>query len=109
HPRAVGLVVVVLGAVGRRPLRRNLLGLPIGMFLHLVFDGAWNNTAVFWWPLTGFAFDDDPLPELDRGVLTVLLEVVGIALCAWVWRTNRLGDRTRRRAFLHDGHLTLPG
>jgi len=42
-------------------------------------------------------------------VLTVLLEVVGIALCAWVWRSNRLGGRTRRRAFLHDGHLTLPG
>ena len=38
-----------------------------------------------------------------------LLEVVGIALCVWVWRTNHLGDRTRRRAFLHDGHLTLPG
>src|SRR6185436_5964796 len=85
----VVLVVVMLATIGRRPLRKILLGLPIGMFLHLVFDGAWNNTDVFWWPLTGFAFDDDPLPELDRGVLTVLLEVVGIALCAWVWRSNR--------------------
>ena len=89
----VVLVVVMLGTIGRRPLRRTLLGLPIGMFLHLVFDGAWNNTDVFWWPFTGWGFDDDPLPELDRGVLTVVLELAGIALCAWIWRANHLSDR----------------
>jgi hypothetical protein len=105
----VVLVVVMLVTIGRRPMRKMLLGLPIGMFLHLVFDGAWNNTDVFWWPLTGFGFDDDPLPPLDRGVLTVLMEVVGIALCVWVWRTNHLSTPARRRAFLHDGHLSLPG
>ena len=104
----VVLVVVMLATIGRRTLRRTLLGLPIGMFLHLVFDGAWNNTDVFWWPFTGWGFDDDPLPEFDRGVLTVVLELAGIALCAWIWRANDLSDRTRRRTFLHDGQLTLP-
>jgi hypothetical protein len=104
----VVLVPVMLGTIGRRPQRKMLLGLPIGMFLHLVFDGAWNNTDVFWWPFTGWAFDDDPLPEFDRGVLTLAMELVGIALCVWIWRANDLSDRRRRRRFIHDGQLTLP-
>lgn len=104
----VVLIVVMMGTIGRRPLRRTLLGLPIGMFLHLVFDGAWNNTDVFWWPFTGFGFDDDPLPELDRGVLSVVLELVGIVLCVWIWRANELSNRERRRRFLRDGQLALP-
>ncbi len=102
------LVVVMLATIGRRPARKLLLGLPIGMFLHLVFDGAWNNTDVFWWPLTGWRFDDDPLPPFDRGLVTVAMEIVGLGLCAWLWRTNDLSDRSRRRAFLRDGHLLLP-
>ena len=90
-----------------------LLGLPIGMFLHLVFDGAWNNTDVFWWPFTGWAFDDDPLPELDRGLLTLVMEVARASRCVrWVWRANNLSSR-RRPARLepssHDGRTcTLP-
>jgi hypothetical protein len=102
------LVAVMLATIGRRPLRRTLLGLPIGMFLHLVFDGAWNNTQVFWWPFTGWESGDDALPELDRRVLTLVLELLGLALCAWIWRTNHLSHRERRRAFLDDGQLTLP-
>ena len=53
--------------VGRRPARQCWLGLPIGTLLHLVFDGAWADTALFWWPLGGWAFDDAPLPEVARG------------------------------------------
>ncbi len=44
---------------GRRPVRKLLLGLPIGTLLHLVFDGAWTNTDLFWWPFGGWSFDDD--------------------------------------------------
>ena len=105
----VVLVIVMLVTIGRRPLRKMLLGLPIGMFLHLVFDGAWNNTDVFWWPFTGFGFDDDPLPTLDRGALTVLLEVDRHRAVRLGLADNRLGDRGPPPAFLHDGHLTLPG
>src|SRR5215217_5944262 len=43
------MVVVMLSTVGRRPVRKLLLGLPIGTMLHLVFDGAWATTALFWW------------------------------------------------------------
>ncbi|WP_040492382.1 hypothetical protein [Ilumatobacter nonamiensis] len=88
-------------------VRRTLLGLPIGMFLHLVFDAAWNDTDTFWWPFTGVAFSDDGIPIVDRGlVLSVALEAVGLAICVWLWRSNGLGDRARRRRFLDDGRLT---
>ena len=99
------LAVLMLATSGRKPIRKMLLGLPIGMFLHLVFDGAWNDTDTFWWPFTGVRFNDAPFPVFDRGVVSVVLEAVGVALCVWLWRTNRLGDSTRRRQFLADGQL----
>ena len=52
------MVVVMLSTVGRRPVRKLLLGLPIGTMLHLVFDGAWATTDLFWWPLGGWSFDE---------------------------------------------------
>jgi hypothetical protein len=99
------LTVLMLATAGRKPARKMLLGLPIGMILHLVFDGAWNNTEVFWWPLFGWSFDDAPLPILDRGWWVVPMEAVGIGLCVWLWRHNGFGDAARRREFLADGRL----
>ena len=99
------LAVLMLATSGRKPIRKMLLGVPIGMFLHLVFDGAWNNTDVFWWPFTGLSFGDDPFPITDRGLISVGLEVVGSALCVWLWRTNGLGNAERRREFLRTGVL----
>jgi hypothetical protein len=99
------LVMIVLATSGRKPIRKVLLGLPIGMILHLVFDGAWNNTEVFWWPFFGWSFDGAPLPVADRGAWSLLLEAIGVALCVWLWRHNHLGDPERRRAFLRDGRL----
>jgi hypothetical protein len=103
----VVLVVVMLATRGRRPLRRLLLGLPIGMLLSLVFDGAWSDTAVFWWPLTGLTLPDEPLPAVDRGWLSLVLEVIGVAICVWIWRRNDLSDPARRRQFIRTGVLDL--
>jgi len=99
------LAMVMVATAGRRPIRKMLLGLPIGMILHLVFGGAWNNTTVFWWPFFGVGFDDSPLPVLDRGWLGLPFEVVGLVLCVWLWRKNGLSDSERRRQFLRDGEL----
>jgi len=101
--------VVLLGAVmvatiGRRGLRRHLLALPIGTFLHLVLDGAFTTTAVFWWPFTG-GFDDAPLPSVDRGWWNVALEALGLGALVWGWRHFGLADPARRRRFLRTGRL----
>jgi hypothetical protein len=99
------LAALMLATSGRKPIRRTLLGLPIGMFLHLVFDGAWNNTDIFWWPFTGLDFADAPYPISDRGLVSVVLEAIGIGLCVWLWRVNGFGAVGRRRQFFRDGPL----
>lgn len=104
------LAVMMVATSGRKPIRKMLLGLPIGMFLHLVFDGAWTNTDVFWWPFTGLSFDGNPWPITDRGMMSVLLELVGLALCTWIWRNNKLGAAENRRRFMENGRLVaVPG
>jgi hypothetical protein len=103
------LAVLMVATAGRRPIRRLLLGLPIGMLLHLVFDGAWSDTDTFWWPVTGLGFDDAELPAVARGAWSLVLEAVGLAICVWLWRRNSFGRAERRRRFLADGRLTTVG
>jgi hypothetical protein len=103
---AVGvLVAVMLATAGRKPIRRLLLGLPIGLLLHLVWDGAFAATKVFWWPFSG-SWGDNQVPSLERGWLNVLMEVAGAAMLVWVWRTFGLADADRRRRFRSHGTLT---
>lgn len=104
------VAVVVLGAVmvattGRRLLRRRLLGIPIGLFAHLVFSGTWADTDAFWWPLTGLALSDAEPPELARGGLTVVLELAGLALGWWWVRRVGLDDPAARDGFRRSGRL----
>lgn len=101
------LAVVMLSTTGRRPIRKVLLGLPIGMILHLVFDAAWTDTDVFWWPFTGWELTDDELPVVARGWVSLALEAIGIALFVYVWRSAGLGDDERRRWFRRTGQLQL--
>ena len=100
------LVVVMLATIGRRPIRKRLLAIPIGMFLHLIYDGAFNNTQVFWWPFTGFSFSGDRLPVVDRGMLNIGFEIAGLLMCAFAWKKFRLGEPQRRQNFLKSGTLS---
>lgn len=104
---AVGaLMLVMLVTAGRKPVRRLLLGLPIGMLLHLVYDGAFASTRVFWWPFSG-SWGDVRLPSLDRSaVLTLAMEVAGAGMLWWAWRRFGLADAARRSAFVRHGTLT---
>jgi hypothetical protein len=107
---AVVILVVVMAATRhRRLLRRRLLGIPIGMMAHLVLDGAFAVTAVFWWPLAGTDFTDQQIPEWSHLGLSLVLEVLGIAVGVWAWRWFGLDDPRRRDRFLHDGRLDVPG
>ena len=82
------LVAVMLATRGRRRLRRSLLAVPIGAFLHLVLDGAWATPDVFWWPFQGSSFGDAPLPAAERGWLLVPMELAGGAALLWWWRSD---------------------
>jgi hypothetical protein len=98
------LAVVMLATIGRRPLRRTLLGLPLGTLLHLVYSGAWTNTSTFWWPFSG-GFGDAELPVAARGWWNLPLELAGLAILAWVVRTAHLTDPVRRRHAWRTGQL----
>lgn len=103
---AVAVLAVVMAATtGRRLVRRRLLGIPIGLFAHLVFSGAWADTDAFWWPLTGLALSDAEPPELARGGFSVVLEVAGVALALWWARRVGLDERPARSEFRRTGRL----
>jgi hypothetical protein len=98
------LGVVMLATRGRRLLRRRLLALPIGTFLHLVYDGMWTDRRTFWWPAFGTSFKGE-LPTVSRGAAGIALELIGVALSVWIWRRFRLHEPERRRSFLRTGRL----
>ncbi len=99
------LAVVMAATVRRRLLRRQLLGIPIGMFMHLVLDGAWADTSAFWWPFAGTAWSDAKLPEIGRGGFGFVLEVAGAIALWWCWRRFRLDEPDRRARFVRTGHI----
>jgi hypothetical protein len=114
HPRmlhsltgsVVLLVLAMLLTPRRRLVQRRLVALPIGVFLHLVLDGAWANTTAFWWPLSGWSWSDAELPELARGAaLGGLMEVAGAVALWWCWRSFGLADPERRARFWRSGQL----
>lgn len=102
------LAVLMLATPGRKPIRKVLLGLPIGILLHLVFTGAWTNTTVFWWPFGGVGFDGAPHPVAERGWWNLPLEVVGLALCWWIAQRADLRETANRNRFRQTGQLSLP-
>lgn len=101
----VALVLVMLLTRGRRARRRGLLAVPIGMFMHLVFDGAFSRTRQFWWPFSGLSVVDAPLPSLDRPWISLAMEVAGIVMLGWMWRRHGLSAPEARRHFVRTGEL----
>jgi hypothetical protein len=84
------LVAVMLLTIGKnaskRAVRKNFLALNIGLFMHLVFDGAFLNTKMFWWPLAGLSLDGYEIPFIERGFLNIPFEIVGLGLVLWTKR-----------------------
>lgn len=99
------LVAVMLVTRGRRLIRRRWLGLPIGLFLYLVLDGAWLRTDLFWWPAFGAGVDSSNLPDFKPAATLIALELIGLAVGAWAVRRFGLTDRERLRLFRTQGRL----
>ena len=100
----VVLAAVMLATRGRRLARRRWLGLPIGLLLYLVLDGAWLRTDLFWWPVFG-GVDSADLPEFKPVAALIALELIGLAVGAWAVRRYGLTGRQRLRLFCTQGRL----
>jgi len=101
----VVLGVVMLATRNRRLVRRQWLGLPIGMYLHLVLDAAFTLPETFWWPFLGLSFGGGDAPELARGWWALVLELIGVAMAIWAWGRFGLSDPGRRSVFWRTGQL----
>lgn len=100
------MFLVMLVARGRRLAQRRWLGVPIGLLAHLVLDGSWANTKVFWWPVAGFdVLGGGQVPEFRRGIMGIVLEVAGLCIGFWAWRRFGLSDREKRRLLIREGRL----
>jgi hypothetical protein len=99
------LALLMLVTPGRKPIRKMLLGLPIGVLFHLVVTGAWTETTVFWWPFGGWGFDGAPHPVSERAWWNIPLELIGLGLCWWIVRSAGLRDPERRARFKQTGQL----
>lgn len=100
------MAAIMVAFQGRRLLQRRLLGLPIGVLVHQLLDGAWADTEGFWWPLLGTEWSTSELPLLGRGLaVNLLMEVAGAVALWWMWRRFRLDEPDRRRTFLLEGRV----
>ena len=97
------MVAVMLVGWGRRLVQRRWLGLPIGVFLHLVLSGTWTNKDVFWWPFFGLNVDDPP--SVFPTAVVVILELIGAGVFVWLWRFLGFDDAGRRDVFLRTGRV----
>jgi len=103
---AVALLGLAMVATPRQRLaQRRWVAVPIGVFLHLVLDGAWADTTAFWWPFTGFSWSTSELPELGRGGLNIVLELIGAAALWWCRGAFGLDDPARLERFRRTGQL----
>lgn len=105
---AVGILTVVMMTTQKsRLVRRRLLGIPIGLLLHLVLDGTWLNQSLLWWPAFGRSFGSGQVPELDRSpVVIVVLELFALGVGFWAWQRYRLGDSDNRALLVSTGQLS---
>ncbi len=102
----VGLAVVMVGARGKRLAQRQWLGVPIGLFVHLLLDATWADTDLFWWPVTGAELGSLEIPEADWPVLLVVgMEVVGLLVLAGLWVRLGFTEESRWDRFRRTGHL----
>ena len=94
----VAMTVVMLATQGRRLVRRQWLGIPIGLFMHLVLDASWADAELFWWPFLGVAdvLGEGGIPEAGRNpALLVVMELVGIAALVFLVRRLDLAGEGR--------------
>jgi hypothetical protein len=100
------LAIVVVATRGRRLVARRFVGLPIGMFLHLVADGTWSRAKLFWGPFLGTgSLGSGDVPERAHLAVSLVLEVVGVIAAVWIVRRYDLHQGEARGRFRHSGRL----
>ena len=108
------LFAAVLATRHREALRKGLIAVVLGVFVHLLLDAAWVQTEAFLWPLFGWEFPPIPdsafgplLREMVTDPLVWVGEAVGIAYLVFLG-VKRLGSREAVLGFVRTGRIPLP-
>jgi hypothetical protein len=100
------LIIVMVATIGQRKLlRRQLLCIPIGVFVGVLLSGAWMQPDVFWWPAGGWTFPPGSL--LATWWVVVLEELAGLIAIWWMIGVGSLYEPGPRRVFLRTGRIAL--
>lgn len=103
---AMGLMTIVMLATSkRRLLRRRLLGIPIGLLLHLVLDFTWARQDLLWWPAFGFEFRSGGAAFNRPIEIGILLDLVAIGIGYWAYRRYELDVPENRDLLIRSGRL----
>ncbi len=103
---AMGLMTLVMLATSkRRLLRRRLLGIPIGLLLHLVLDFTWARQDLLWWPAFGFDFGTGGAAFNRPLELGILLDLIAVGVGFWAYRRYELDVPENRDLLIRSGRL----
>jgi membrane-bound metal-dependent hydrolase YbcI (DUF457 family) len=113
-PMAAFALVLIVTKRGTA-LRRGLIGLVIGVFVHLLLDAAWATPEAFWWPLFGLEFprvlDSDLMSLLGRMLTDPVVwlgEAAGAGYLIWLWRKYLTDPGALTRFLKEDGRVEIP-
>ncbi len=103
---AMGLMaILMLATSNHRLIRRRLLGIPIGLLLHLVLDFTWARQDLLWWPAFGFDFGSGGAAFNRPLEVGVLLDLLAVGVGFWAYRRYELDDPKNRDLLLRSGRL----
>ncbi len=101
------LTVVMMSTINRRLVRRRLLGLPIGLFMHLVLAGTWRIDDLLLWPFFGSNIADVDIPEASIvPVVAIFLEVVALGVGVVAFKRYGLNVEENRTRLVRTGQLS---
>ena len=109
-PSAYMTAVLLLTRRGRR--RRAFMALGVGWLFHLLLDGMWTDTHVFFWPVFGWEMSSGATPfwplAWDRALSDPwrwALGLVGLGYLVWLWFAIGLNHKAGRQMVVRTGRL----
>ncbi len=107
------LLVTVLVATRRGPVRKRWILLSTGVVLHILLDAMWSQPETLWWPMltggftsSGFATFGGYVSDVITDPLMWLGEAIGLTYLVALWRKSALGDSAARRTLLRSGTVS---
>ena len=109
------VMVAVLLATRRGPVRKRWMLFAVGVLLHLALDAMWQLPETLWWPFFGWEFASSGFATYGAYVRDLLSnpimwlgELAGLAYLVFLWRASGLADAGARSRLVRSGVVSAP-